>query len=272
MATLLRTGTLIVSVDLPAGQQDTDRLVVALRPLVGLLTEFQISATWGVADAFGWSAARPLLGLATPQELAILGDESWSAGRDRFCRGLAVHQAAAAKIGYRPTTFALASGNIVPFADLALKRGITATRAVRDLPALTSGVVGLVVRLAGLSNRDRGAYRPTTVRFGLWDLKPSAVWPYPMNPPSTRLPVAALRRGLEDAIAIRGVYHLVLDARAVTNIGSAAIRGLRRFLAHAVRRREQTRLMIRTMQETAVRLSSPRAGGAARSILHSRAA
>jgi hypothetical protein len=277
MATLLRTGALVVSVDLPTVRPEAsvESVQLAVEPLVELFTEVQVSATWGISCPAVWNQAEPLLNASTPQELAILGDESWAAtfaGRERFCRGLALHQAAAAKIGYRPTTFTFNRGSIEPYVDLAQKRGITATRSPLETAAPSAGVLGLVSRLAVRTRNPSVAYRPEAIRFGLWDLRPSVSWPGATQAQRPRLPMAVLRRGLDEAIELRGVFHLVLDAQTLAIAGARAIRGLERFFAYAVRRREQTRLAILTMQETAVRLSSPRACGAARSILHSRAA
>lgn len=278
MATLLRTGALVVSVDLPTTGSVSNsgrRPLSSLEPLAELLTELQISATWGVPSPSDWNAAEPLLQLATPQELAILADSTWNAafrGRDRFVRGLALHQEAAAKIGYRPTTFAFRDGNLNSHVDLAQKQGITATRPAAETVAETRGFARLFERFVRRADEACRAYRPQTARFGLWDLKPSASWPERSLGHTPRLSVAAWRRGIEEAIALRGVFHLALDGEAIARAGSRAIRGLRKLLAHAVRRREQTRLAILSMRQIAAQLSSPRAGTTARSILHARAA
>lgn len=274
MGTLSSAGTLIVSVDLPPAGPGSNRSAALIGPLVDLFGQFQVSATWGVSSPAGWSDFQGLLEAATPQELAILDARSWaeeSRPREPFSRLLALHQAAAATIGWQPTTLALQAGSLAACADLAQKRGITATRSGRELPLPSIGVLGLVGRLAGFSNNGTGVYRPATLRFGLWDLKPSAIWPHPAISRSSP-PVASWRQGLYRAIALGAVYHLVLDVQAVAQAGNRFLRGVRRFIAHAAELRDRTALEIVTVQEAAARLSRPRIGSAARSILRSRAA
>lgn len=270
MAMLLRTGTLVISVDLEAGS-----LASTNAPLARLLGEAGVASTWCVAAPGDWTAAVRLLDAEISPELAILGRDTWtkvSSGRERFAHELKLHLTAAGRAGYRPSSLALTAGNVAGSADLAQKLGITAIRTATPVLPLATGIGALFGRLIGRSSEANRAYRPATVRFGIWDLKPSAVWPHASQQEATRIPAAALVEGLEAAIADQSVFHLAIDAAAIAQAGDVALRGLRKFLVHADRRRRQTRLTIRSMRDLAQRLSSPRSRTAARSILRARAA
>jgi hypothetical protein len=182
------------------------------------------------------------------------------------------HRQAAAAIDYAPTSVLVRDVDMLPFADLAQKRGITAIRSPAEpsLPAV--GMSALLGRVLGSAKSAPTPYRPETIRFGLWDLKPSAVCLHSVEPTSLRIPVAALRRGLEQAIAEQCVFHLALDAGAIAAAGDRAIRELGRFLMHADQRRRQTRLAVLSMRAMAAKLSSPTVRTASRSILRMRAA
>lgn len=274
MATLLRTSTLVVSVDLeaPAGcsQPSVELARGAHRPLLNLLNELAVPGTWCVAAPGDWKAAIELIVDTKNHELAILGSEAWtkpSTGRQRFVSELQLHLAKAERAGYQPTSLALSSGNVASSADLAQKLGITAIRTASTVAPFATGISGLVQRVFGRNADAERAYQPSAVRFGVWDLKPSAIWPHPTRSQDLRVPVGSLRRALELAIDAQSVFHLVLNGTAVAEAGDAAIRGLRKFFAHADRRRRQTRLAMLSMQDLVARLASPRTKSSAHSIL-----
>lgn len=277
MAILLRTGTLVVSVDLPAGLTANcfdQQASSPYRGLTDLVSEAQIPVTWGIATPEDWSAAAPLLISNEPHELAISGRPSWArafAGRERFVHDLLAHRQAAAAVDILPTSVLVRDVDMLPFADLAQRRGVTAIRTAVDDAAPSAGLT-IFGRVLGTSGTTPAAYRPDRLHYGLWDLKPSVVWLRPGQAPATRTAVGALRRGLERAIAEQAVFHLAIDATALIGAGDRALRDLRRFFAHADQRRRQTRLSILTMRETAERLSSPKVRMPSRSILRARAA
>jgi hypothetical protein len=252
-------GTVTISIDL-----DDDPTRVASAPkralelvtdrLLVLLAEFQMPATWAVADP-AVSAARSRIAAArSGHELAILGDASWvgrAAGRGRFARELARRAAGARAAGIPIATLALKTVLPIDHCDLAIKEGIIAARHLS------------AAHLA----RSAGRLQPRTLRFGLWG------FPVSINLPgaSRWLPggggTRAARLAVDEAATAGGVVHLALDAPRLAERGSSAVRVLARVLQHVERRRRHGLVDVVTLGAMARKLVGEHHGAPSRSIL-----
>jgi hypothetical protein len=259
MSACLPSGTLTISIDLdddvtratqvPKGALDaiTDRLLV-------LLAQYQMPATWAVADPAVSAARGRIAASRGGHELAILGDASWvgrEAGRGRFARELVRRTARARELGMPISALVLKSALPVDHCDLAIKEGIIAARH--------PGAAHLA------HSADR--LQPRTLRFGLWG------FPVSLNLPgeSRWLPggggTRAARFVIDEAASSQGLVQLAIDAPRLAARGASAVRVLTRVLEHVERRRRHGILDVTTLGATARKLAGENRGEPSRSIL-----
>jgi hypothetical protein len=242
---------LTISVDL---QQDADtrggdRLVEQLLAVFG---DYQIPATWALADPASSEIADQILSADAWHEAAVLGDSTWvgrDAGRGRFCSELTGKISALRTKGFSATTLIARDAKLDSHFDLAVKQGITAVSCVR------SGESSKPTRSA-----------PVALRFGLWDIPTSCSLPSKSSWPlwSTR---GNAKRLIDRAIAQRSVCHLTIDGQSLAANGSSALRNVERILGHIRRRCDQSLVSVQTMASVARMLTGGQQSVPARSIL-----
>lgn len=259
MSTCLPRATMTLSVDLEfdvahrglASQWELDELTPRLLDLFG---QFEVPATWAVADPAVSAARERIVAARGGHELAILGDASWvgrAAGRGRFARELERRTARARAEGLPIETLVLKAVLPVDHCDLAIKEGII---AARHLSA------------SHLRNSPR-RLQPRTLRFGLWG------FPVSITLPGTRRwwpgggGTRAARFAIDEAVSGQGLVHLVVDAPELAARGGSAWRVLERVVEHVARRRRHGLLDVATLGTTARRLAGENRGQPSRSIL-----
>ena len=266
MSCVLPSAIFTLSIDLELdplrpGRNQPRSLEAITDHLVGLLTRYQVPATWAVADPAISAATEVLLAANAGHEIAILGDPTWvghEAGRMRFGRELARRVLHGRAAGIPISTLALRGTELADHLDLIIKQDISVVRG--DFHELTVGWFAKPVVQA-----------PAALRFGLWDV-----------PASLRLPGDSrwklggggrrrARSGIDRAIADCGVFHIQVDALSLADRGPAAEHMLEHILRHAAVRQREGVLEIATLATAARRLTGERSSAPARSILHSAA-
>jgi hypothetical protein len=240
------TAALTISIDLQQGADD--RLVEQLLTLFG---DYQIPATWALADPTGSEIADKILSADAWHEAAVLGDSTWvgrDAGRGRFCSELTGKISALRAKGFSATTLVVRDAKLDSHFDLAVKQGITAVSSVR------SGEPTKPTRSA-----------PVSLRFGLWDIPTNCSLPSKSSWLFSTRGIA--KRLIDRAIAQRSVCHLTIDGRSVAAKESSALRNVERVLVHIRRRCDQSLVSVHTMASVARMLTGGQQSVPARSIL-----
>ena len=251
-------GRLVVTVDLEPTDVVTRTGVVhgiheAAERTVKLFEHLRVPATWAVAEPASSTSAADLTSTDDSHEIALLGEPNWvgqKADRATFSRELARRLAAASANGMRVTSLVPHGVLVDDHLDLMVTNGMTAVRGVVDS--------------AGISRRPA---KPHPLYFGLWEL-----------PGSLRLPgnsslVPGGGRGwhackmLNQAVDRGELIHLVVDLPQMADRGRMAERTLARVIRFAARLRDDGRLQIGTLAETASILSDATQSIPQRSIL-----
>ena len=248
--------TLSVALDPPAARLDASEhrgLASLTERLVGCLNEARLPATWGVFDPVHAAATSVILpaGIAAgvDHELAILGDAGWigpEAGRPRMAKELARRVMQARGKGIDATTLLLRDADPGDHFDLFVKQGITAVCTIPKAATKTPHI-----------------RQPKTLRYGLWEIGVSA-----------RLPLATgwfagrkLMRAIEKTGREGGQFHLLLDAPAICQQGTAAEKSVERLIQTLGRLRDRGLLVAESMAAAAARLSDLPVATPQRSIL-----
>jgi hypothetical protein len=258
MADNAMRGRLLISIDLELDvaqrtQADGPRLDEVAGWLVELCRQYQIPATWAVADPARSAASDVVLDGCADHEIAILGDPTWVgpyAGRIRFARELARRVLGARDAGFAASTLVLRDVRLQEHFDLLVKYEISAVR---------SGMTGTCETLQ--------AWRPKMLRFGVWHFP--VFWKLPGQ--CRWLPGGGgdftAHRNIQRAIDNKQVTHLVIDGPQLAHSAISARRVIERVLRAASRRREQGLLAIETVGCFAKRLARRRQATPSRSIL-----
>jgi hypothetical protein len=258
MSIALPNGILAISIDLeldpqhcrPQQQRSLDRVASQLLDLLG---KHRLPATWAVADPAISAATEKLVAARAGHEIAVLGDQAWvgnNAGRLRFGRELARRVMRGREMGLPITTLALRNVNLDAHLDLVVKNGLTAVRG----PESTA-------------HRKTEFNQPQSLYSGMW-----LMWPSLVLPGNSRwLPgggrIWAAKRGLEQAVACREVFHLMINGLTLTERSWMALRGIDQVLRRAAKLQTQGRLEIATLANAVSRLNGLRQTVPARSIL-----
>lgn len=262
MSVVLAKPALSISVDLELDPQR--RLVDQLRGLedvtgrlIQLFGKYQAPATWAVADPSVSAATERLVAAKLGHEIAILGDRTWvgrEAGRTRFAKELGRRVMRGRGAGLEVSSLLLRDVELEDNLDLLVKHDITALRTPFEAP-----------RFSWFSRRATS--HPQPLRFGLWHLPAMQRLPGASRWRSGGGGLRTAKRGIEQAIADFGVYHLVVDGLQLASRRGSALRVLERVLRYAVRRRDQQVLQIATLQKVAGQLRGEQHATPARSIL-----
>ena len=259
---MLPTAVFTLSIDLELdpmrpGQDQPRSLEAMTDHLVRLLSHYQMSATWAVADPAISAATETLLAAEASHEIAILGDPTWvgrEAGRMRFGRELARRVTRGRAAGIAISTLALRGAEEAEHLDLLVKHEICVVRGgSRELPR---GWFAPPVLKA-----------PAPLRFGLYDV-----------PASMRLPGQSrwklggggrrrARRCIDHAIATRSAFHIQLDALSLAERAPLAEHALDQILRHVALRQREGTLQIATLATLAGKLAGDRTKTPTRSIL-----
>ncbi len=250
-------GTFIVSIDL---ESDVDgrvlmehrQLASTCSQLIQLLSRLGIPATWAVADPAQFAATDEILSTDLPHELGIMGDASWigpTAGRTRFARELFRRVQSARARDLSVSTLLLRNTQLQDNLDLLVKQQVTMVR-----PCLQSQTDSIRV----------GPVK--TLRFGVWQLPASAVFPHA----SRWLPVIssfAIGQGLRRSLASGQTTHLGIDAPKLSRLGSRGIQSLERLLRDVVAVGRRQHIRGKTLTQLACDLSRQTETAKSQSIL-----
>ncbi len=257
MSIALPRGILAISVDLeldalqsrPQQQRSLTRVATQL---LQLFAKHRLPATWGLADPAVSPSTELLTRSNIPHEIAVLGDSMWvgsSGGRVRFSRELQRRVGQAREAGLPVTSLMLRNVNLDAHLDLVVKNGITAVRG----PASAC--------------RKSEFNQPQSLYAGLWLMWPSRVLPGVSRYWPGGGSVRATRRGLEQSVQRREVFHLLINSEELTERGWLALHGIESVLRRAAKLRSQGRLEIVTLSGAVGLLSNVRQTAPARSIL-----
>jgi hypothetical protein len=249
-------GTLILSVDLELDLDHQDlpgheRLDYVRRELLQGMKQFDLPATWAVADPALSVATESILAANSGHEIAVLGDQAWlgpGSGRLRLSRELERRFGGARRAGVPATTLALRNIDQVLDLDLLLDHGITAIRAA---------AVNSVVQARKLA--------APPIRYGVWQAP--AAWRIPPQP-SWWMPTSwSICREIKRAIASGTLVHLEIDAPRLVESSTHELATISRVLRYAAARRDAGKLQVETIRQIAQRTLSDRAALPSRSIL-----
>jgi hypothetical protein len=253
-----RIGSVLVSVHLdPIADghrlQHDAMLPNVTQQLIDFAEAYLLPVTWAVSDP-AYSAATPrILRSTIDHEMAILGDENWlgmTAGRTRFARELVrrVSQARAAGIDVKSLVPRVAC--VDQHIDLVVKQQLTAISGPDEV-----------------SNNSR-LPGPRAMHYGVWEI-----------PITGRLPLENHRlvpalwtswtmwRQIRQAAAAAAMYHLVIDAPALAEHGTAATKTIPRLFRRIAELRTRGMVTVETLSVAAKRLSRVPALSPQRSIL-----
>jgi hypothetical protein len=262
MSIALPSALFAISIDLELDPMRPERdqirsLDTATQKLMRLLSRHRIPATWAVADPAMSAATDQLLADDLGHEIGVLGDPTWvgkEAGRMRFGRELARRVGHARAAGVPISTLALRGTELVDHLDLVVKQEISVVRS--DYRDLSTGWFARPI-----------AQSPAALRFGLWEVPPSMQLPAetgfrPWNSSRRRS-----RKGIEQAVVDRGIFHLQIDALNFAERGDSAERTLDQILRYATARAAQNAIEIAPLRTVADRLVGEKIAPA-RSILN----
>lgn len=251
-------GRVIVSValDPPAARLDASEhrgLAKLTERLVDQLNQARLPATWGVFDPVHAAATSVILpaGIAAgvDHELAILGDAGWigsAAGRPRMAKELARRVMQARSKGIDVTTLLLRDADPGDHFDLFVKQGITAVCSIPQTSPKTPRI-----------------QQPKTLRYGLWEIGVSAKLPLATSWFAGR----KLIRSIEKTGREGGQFHLLIDAPAICQQGTAAEKSVEGLIGALGRLRDRGLLVAESMAIAAARLSDLPIATPQRSIL-----
>ena len=262
MSIVLTSGILAISIDaeLDVERRGLDQqrsLERVTGELADLLANYNVAATWALADPAVSAATDRLTHGGAKHEIAILGDRSWvgrEAGRSRFARELSRRVTRGRAAGFDISSLLLRDAELDDHLDLVVKQGLTAI-ACGTPTAVRSWLAG------------RSATPPLSLRFGLWSIPTQAALPGRRSLFSLGSPASRVRRSIDAAIVQREICHLSINALAVATKGASALRSIDRVLRHADKRRAQGALCLSTLAATSERLTGGRQSAPARSIL-----
>ena len=261
MNIVLTSGILAISIDLDLDVQrrggDQQRSLETIgRQLADLLAQYQLPATWAVADPAVSAATDRILASNPAHEIAVLGDRTWvgpEADRPRFARELTRRVTRGRTAGLAISTLLLRGTELDSHLDLAVKQGITAVARAEATPG------------ARWFARTRPEIAP--LRFGLWLLPTQLALPCERDWRVWRSPVRRARTELVRAVGEHEVFHLSINGLAAAESSRSTLRALDRLLVDAARLREEGLLLVETVASTARRLSGGRQTVSSRSIL-----
>ena len=251
-----RVGTLILSIDLELepGHHEArqDELLDQLRRrLVELTGNYDLPATWAVADPALSVATDSIRAAGPPHELAVLGDQAWlgfGCGRMRLGRELARRFEGARKAGISATTLALRNIEQVRDLDLLLDHGVTALRA----PLVESNALARKLNCP-------------PIRYGIWQAP--AAWRIPSATAWWTPGSWSICREIRRAIVRRSFLHLAIDASRLLDASERDLAIIGKVLRYAANRREAGQLAIETIAQLSMRILAERAPAPSRSIL-----
>ena len=248
-------GSLVISIDLELapGQRmrldDQRRLASMADLLIETLRDFDLAATWAVADPAVSAATAVIRAADAAHDVAVLGDHTWigpQAGRTRFARELSRRVLAAEAALIDVSTLVVRETVLSDHLDLLVKYGITAVRDTRTM-------------------RLNVPYGAEPVRYGVWRMGATHCLG---DAADGRLGAGwAIRRGLARAAARSEACHLVIDAARLSCAGTGTPRKLQQVLRRIVKLRDREQVSVRTMAQTVRSLTPAHVAMPARSIL-----
>lgn len=225
-----------LSVDLHASSSPE-----AIERLAQSLRQFEIPATWAVADPDAVASLAPLSRPSAQLEIALLTDRSrWQAAGDshRFLADIARQIARAAARGLNVSTLAVRDFELREHADLLTGAGVRTLRTAGSPSARLSGSYPPPVDRGGLLRVAATARIPTQSAWG-WNSSS-----------------AGLGRLLEASIGERASTHWVIDADRLERGGRSVRRQLEAWLADVAAARDDGRLRLSTLAGLASALRS----------------
>jgi hypothetical protein len=238
-------------VDIDRNLERHRRLADVTRQLVELLDSHRLAATWAVGDP-AHSATTALLTLSEIQhEVALLCDHHWlgpNAGRKRFAHELARRVTQARAAGIALSTLMPRVAPIAEHVDLIVKHGIHA-----------------VVGGSGTGDGRCQTSTPHALHYGVWEFSTTTRLPLRTTWLSggLRKLIRQIRRSADEAATI----HLVIDAPALEQGGTAATKGVSRLIREIAQLRERGLVRAETLGAAATRLSDLPVATPQRSIL-----
>jgi hypothetical protein len=219
--------------------------------LLALMDEFQVPATWAVAEPADCEATAHILSAHVSHEIAILGDAGWigeAAGRPAFACNLARRIITAQAAGLAIQVLACRSA-CVPRTeyDLLVKHNMAVVRQPR--------------RTAG---RAIAELQPQPLRHGIWEL-PSTV-EIPQANSWWGAGARAAKNSIARAAAMRGVAHVAIDLASLAACDSR-LRAAGAVLQAIAEGCNRGMIQSTTLGELGDRLSRPIQVASARSIL-----
>lgn len=259
--TALSRGLVVFSVDLelPMDQLRVEQgraLDGTTQRLIDLFRQFDIPATWAVADPVHSAATERILAASENHELAVRGDSTWvgsKAGRARFARELSRRVLRARAAGLSATTLIPGEAALDDHLDLIVKHGITAVRGMIDH--------------AGTA---RETAQPHALHFGLWEIPGSLSLPGESRWFAGGGRRLRVRRGIDRAITAKKLFQVVINAPRLS-ANPKAIRVVERTLHYARKMRDEQFLDVATLADVAARLSNTKPSSPTRSILRASA-
>lgn len=220
-------GTLVVSVDFPAGAEH----LVGVSRLLEIFSKHRLPATWAVSNPGRSQLASLVLASPLRHEMAILADSSWigsRAGRTRLAMELARRTDAATTAGIVVRTLALRETSLLDHWDLLAKHRIR------------------VVRNAVVTQTPSAFVRPRAARVGVWHTSPSA-----RLPDDTRWwPERSGHRAVQ-AAAAGALVHLLIDG---PRCDQRHLRIVDRVLAYAAQCQASHMIHVATLEAAVARL------------------
>ena len=216
--------------------------------LAGVFAQQEIPATWCLPDP---GAGLPVSASSGLQELAILGDASWSqAGTQgrQFAQALLGRLEAGRQTGVPVTSLICSSAPPQLPLEFALQHGITAVRGPFDGHGWS-----------------RTRHQPRAMRYGMWHLPASLHLPGSSR--WSAVDSLQARVGIDRAAQDCRYFQIVLDVPRLAVLGGSAMRMVERIVHHAVRRRELDRVQLTSMAKAAASFSYQPRVAPSRSIL-----
>ncbi len=243
-------GTLIVSIDIPTGENQVSRHVVspAAEFLARTLEQLRIPATWSFGDPARTSLAFRLASSRVGHEIGLLGEPTWlgrQAGRTRFVRELTRRVETARDIGLSLTTLALSGDPLRTNLDVLAKQRISVVRSPIDC-------------------NETGFVTPRALRFGVWEARSTLCVPNTRWWPTG---VLAARWTLGRTVTSGAICQLAIDTGALQEQDAGVLRQVQKTLRYAVRLREENLLGTRTLSHLSTRFQANRRSTPLQSIL-----
>lgn len=226
--------------------------------LLAMIADRDIEATWALYDPTKSVWLEAIRATAPTQEVALLADGRWLAGkRAEFAAGLIALATKARSSELLASSLAWRTSASTTHLDLLVKQGITAVRSLTD--DLDSPTVG---GLKGwLQGRSAIASSMRALRWGLWDVAG--------QDDLLSSGFKEVRRAIDRAANEHGIVHLVVD---VANLSNRELDVLEQVLTYVEERRSKDQLCNPTLAALAQQLTYPRQTVPAGSILRRSAA